>query len=209
MPTPVARLLASTAATFTTTDSGPAPVSRTRWFWLIWPVPIRSVAKSSTRAPTASLSHVGERSSIWRMTSIIGDTSPMMPGNELARGARRLELLLLQIRARAVDPAVVDVALGDPGVGQALPDDRALLAARPVVAAALLRLDERRRHQATASKARGASSGTHRAAKAATRAPAHRTSASTWTSSSVVRTTIASARRLAASSRRTVRSKRA
>src|SRR3954451_18182671 len=78
--------------------------------------------------------------------------------------ARGLDLLLLQPRGRAVEARAL--ALGEVGHLQALPDDRALLAARIVLAALLLGLDLPGAHDA------------HREEKLATRSPLQRTSAS-------------------------------
>src|SRR4051812_9449017 len=78
-------------------------------------------------------------------------------------GARELEVLLRQRLTRAKQPPVLDVAVGHARGLEALPDDGAPLAARPVAAAALLGLDD----HATASCATSSHTGTHVAAKLA------------------------------------------
>src|SRR3954451_14886590 len=107
MPTPVARLVGSVAATLTTTDSGPSPTRRTRWFWLIWPVPMRSVSNDSTRPPTASLSHAGLRSSIWRTTSTFSASSQAPHAPSAARSARTRTMTDRRARRRVVGMAGV------------------------------------------------------------------------------------------------------
>ena len=72
MPTPVARLVGSSEASFTTTVASVPSGSRkdTRWFWLIWPVPIRSVARSSRpEPPSAASSHSSQISSGRRIST--------------------------------------------------------------------------------------------------------------------------------------------
>lgn len=54
MPTPVARLVGSSEASLTTTVP---PAKDTRWLWLIWPVPMRSLPVTSRSRPSTPLSH--------------------------------------------------------------------------------------------------------------------------------------------------------
>src|SRR5438067_12116686 len=70
---PVERLFGSVDASLTTTDSvspsDPSAVNVTRWLWLIWPVPIRVVPRSSTPLrPSAAPSQSGVSSSIVRIS---------------------------------------------------------------------------------------------------------------------------------------------